>query len=53
MTKGVEHEDTVLREVSIPARASLTARSGWGGGASAGVGQALGEDSGPELFSPS
>ena len=53
VTKGVEHEDTVLREVPIPARASLTARSGWGGGASAGVGQALGEDSGPELFSSS
>ena len=27
VTKGVEHEDTVLREAPIPARASLTARS--------------------------
>ena len=27
VTKGVEHEDTVLRPASIPARASLTARS--------------------------
>ena len=53
VTKGVEHEDTVLREASIPARASLTARSGWGGGLRAGVSQALGEGSGPELFSPS
>ena len=53
VTKGVEHEDTVLRPAPIPARASLTARSGRGGGASAGVGQVLGEDSGPELFSPS
>ena len=53
VTKGVEHEDTVLREVPIPARASLTARSGRGGGAGAGAGQALGEDSEPGLFSPS
>ena len=51
VTKGVEHEDTVLREVPIPARASLTARSGRGGGSGAGVGQALGEGSGPEPFS--
>ena len=31
VTKGVEHEDTVLRPTPIPARASLTARSGRGG----------------------
>ena len=52
VTKGVEHEDTVLREVPIPARASLTARRGRGGGLRAGVSQELGEGSGPELFSP-
>ena len=52
VTKDVEHEDTVLRPAPIPARASLTARSGWGGGV-AGVSQALGEGSGPELLSPS
>ena len=52
VTKDVEHEDTVLRPAPIPARASLTARSGWGRGV-AGVSQALGEGSGPELLSPS
>ena len=53
VTKGVEHEDTVLRPAPIPARASLTARSGRGGGTGAGVGQALGEGSDPELFNSS
>ena len=44
-------ENTLLRPASIPARASLTARRGRGGGLRAGVSQELGEGSGPEPFS--
>ena len=51
VTKGVEHEDTVLREVPIPARASLTARNVRDGGIWVGVSQAPGGASESELFS--